>query len=164
MVVYPALANESTILNVSELGTEVKCLVIDDDDDDNNNNNSNNSNNNNNKDDDEKNSSSSSSSSSSSINDSNDIYDDNNNNDNNNNKNGGSGCSSEPTMTPGKDGIVLTIGDADGKSAAGTKLDLPSVESLRAEPAIVKKIAGKEGSDPYPQPRRAHRFDFGRLS
>ncbi|OXU23106.1 hypothetical protein TSAR_014010 [Trichomalopsis sarcophagae] len=45
-------------------------------------------------------------------------------------------------MSPGKnDGIVLTLNGLDDKSAERTKLDLPTAESIRAEPAIVKKIA-----------------------
>ncbi|XP_003425685.1 solute carrier family 41 member 1 [Nasonia vitripennis] len=45
-------------------------------------------------------------------------------------------------MSPGKnDGIVLTLNGLDDKSVERTKLDLPTAESIRAEPAIVKKIA-----------------------
>ena len=50
-------------------------------------------------------------------------------------------------MAPGKDSIVLALGEMDGKSADG--LDLPAAEGMRVEPAIVKKIAGKAGSRPY---------------
>lgn len=99
MVVFPALANEPTLLNVTELRPD----------------------------------------------DSGNRGSDSNNNisdSNNNNIGAKSGGELQPTtMTPGKDGIVLSLGDADGKTAERTKLDLPSVESLRAEPAIVKKIA-----------------------
>lgn len=54
-------------------------------------------------------------------------------------------------MSPGKnDGIVLTLNGLDEKSPERTKLDLPTAETMRAEPAIVKKIAGKDGTCPYP--------------
>ncbi|XP_011501957.1 PREDICTED: solute carrier family 41 member 1-like [Ceratosolen solmsi marchali] len=101
MIVFPALANEPTPLNVTDLRHDGKSRVSCSNDGNNNSN----------------------------------VIGDNNNSNSNR-------SSAEPTMTPGKDGVVLSLGNTgDGKSVERTKLDLPSVESLRAEPAIVKKIA-----------------------